>query len=93
VSAFEAAAVGPDFAAVNTTTLARVVGALLTVVLIAAVAALVTAAVMWAWGSHNGNYQLAARGKAGVLVALGAAAAAGAAAGWCNFLIHLGDKI
>jgi hypothetical protein len=85
--------VTPDFSAVTGGTLANAVGALLTVVLVAAVASMVVSAVCWACGEAQGNWQLAAKGKAGLLVALGAAAAAGGGVAWMNFLIHIGETL
>jgi hypothetical protein len=85
--------VTPDFSAVTGNTLASVVGALLTIVLIASVASLVAAAISWAYGEANGNYQLSTKGKTGVLIALGAAALSGAGVVWANFLINVGGKI
>jgi hypothetical protein len=86
-------AVAPDFTAVDTTVLADVIGALLTIVLIAGVAALIMSAVTWAWGSHSGNYNAATRGRIGSLIALGTSAAAGAGVAWCNFLIGIGGTL
>jgi uncharacterized protein YjbJ (UPF0337 family) len=83
--------VGPDFGAVTGDALAQAVGALLTVVLVAAVACLVASGLCWAFGEASGNYQLAAKGKTGTLVSLGAAAAAGGAVAWANFLIDAGS--
>ncbi|MCL1900175.1 MAG: DUF6112 family protein [Promicromonosporaceae bacterium] len=85
--------VSPDFSAVGGNTLASVVGALLTIVLIASVASLVAAAISWAYGEANGNYQMSSRGKTGVLIALGAAALSGAGVAWMNFLIHVGQRL
>jgi hypothetical protein len=51
----------------------KIVGALLTFGLIAALAGLVIAAIVWALGSHSANPHLATRGKTGVLVSLAAA--------------------
>jgi hypothetical protein len=70
-----------------------VVGALLTIVLVAAVAALIAAAICWAYGEANGNYQLSAKGKTGVLIALGTVAAAGAGIAWMNFLLDVGAAL
>jgi hypothetical protein len=83
----------PDFSATNGTILATVVGALLTIVLIAAVASLIICAICWAVGETQGNHQMAAKGKTGVLIALGTAAAAGAGVAWANFLIHIGEGL
>ncbi len=83
----------PDFSAVGGNTLEQVVGALLTIVLIAAVASLIASAICWAIGQSNGNYQLAARGKIGVLISLGTAIAAGAGVAWMNWLIRIGTSL
>ena len=86
--------VTPDFGAFTTgNTLASVVGALLTIVLIAAVASLIASGIIWAFGEINGNYQLAAKGKAGLLIALGTAITSGAAVTWLNFLIRIGEQL
>ena len=85
-----ASAVAPDLTAVAGTALADTVGALLTIVLIAAVASLIASAIAWAYGEAAGNHQAATRGRTGALIALGAAAAAGAAVAWLNFLIGVG---
>ncbi|CEG92725.1 DUF6112 family protein [Propionibacterium freudenreichii] len=70
-----------------------VVGALLTITLIASVAALVVSGVAWAFGASSGNYQLASRGRTGVLVALGAAVLAGGGVALLNWLISVGDQL
>ncbi|MDR1427593.1 MAG: DUF6112 family protein [Bifidobacteriaceae bacterium] len=85
--------ISPDFSAVSGNTLASVVGALLTIVLIASVASLIASAICWAYGEANGNYQLSAKGKAGVLIALGAAALSGAGVAWMNFLLDVGKNM
>ena len=85
--------VTPDTSAVTGTTLESVVGALLTIVLIASVASLIVAAILWAYGQANGNYQIASKGKTGVLVALGAAILSGAGVAWLNFLINVGQQM
>jgi hypothetical protein len=82
--------VGPDFGAVTGATLADAVGALLTIVLVAAVATAVAAGVSWAWGEATGNWQAAARGRTALLVAVGAAALAGAGVGFANWLVGIG---
>jgi len=57
----------------------NIVGALLTFGLIASLAGLVIAAIVWALGHNSSNPHLAGRGKTGVLVALGAAMLVGGA--------------
>jgi len=84
---------GPDFSALNGTGIEQVIGALLTIVIIAAVASLVIAAIIWAIGTGTGNWQLAAKGRIGTLVALGTGAAAGAGVALMNWLIHLGSRM
>jgi len=84
----------PDFGAVGGRDLIlQVLGALLTVVLIFAVLMLLVSAIVWAIAAVHGNYQGASRGRIGVLVALGAAALAGAGVAWLNFLINVGTTI
>jgi hypothetical protein len=70
-----------------------VVGALLTITLIASVAALVVSGIVWAFGASSGNYQLASRGRTGVLVALGVAVLAGGGVALLNWLISVGDQL
>lgn len=74
-------------------TLSSIVGALLTVTLIVAVLMMVISGIIWAVSSSTGNAQSAAKGKAGVFVALGAAVLAGVAITWMNFLLRLGDSL
>ena len=84
--------VGPDFSAVGGNTLASVVGALLTIVLIASVAAIITSATCWAIGEGTGSYHVALKAKIGVLVSLGASVLSGAGVAWMNFLIRMGTE-
>lgn len=84
----------PDFDAVGgRSTLISIVGALLTITLIVAVLMLVICAIVWAVAAAHGNFQSASRGRTGVLVALGAAALAGAGVAWLNFLLNLGSTL
>lgn len=84
----------PDFGSLTgMDSLRDVVGALLTITLIAAVAALVVSGVAWAFGASSGNYQLASRGRTGVLVALGVAVLAGGGVALLNWLISVGDQL
>ena len=73
--------------------LQNVVGALLTVGLIASVAGLAISAAMWAIGSHSTNPVLAGRGKTGVLVACAAAALTGGAVALINFFANAGGAL
>ena len=73
--------------------LRAVVGALLTFVLIVAVLMLIVSAICWAIAAAHGNYSAAAKGRVGVLVALGAAVLAGGGVAWMNWLIALGQRL
>lgn len=73
--------------------LERVIGALLTIVLIVAVLMVVVSAICWALGASHGNHALAAKGRVGVLVGVGAAVLAGAGVAWVNWLIALGQQL
>ncbi len=84
----------PDFGAVGAAdTFGEVIGSLLTIVLIAAVAILLISAAAWAIASATGNPHTAQKARTGVLVALGATALAGAGVAWMNFLLDVGDGI
>lgn len=84
----------PDFGAVGGAGDLRViVGALLMYVLVFAVLAILICAATWAIASTSGNYQSAMRARTGLLVAVGAAALAGAAVAWMNFLIGVGHQL
>ncbi|MDR3106602.1 MAG: DUF6112 family protein [Bifidobacteriaceae bacterium] len=85
--------VAPDFTAVDQTSLGEVVGALLTIALVAAAGSLIVSAVCWAAGESQGNWQLAARGKTGALVSVCAAGLAGAGIAWANWLIAIGQQL
>lgn len=71
----------------------KIVGALLTFGLIAAVAGVVISAVVWAFSSHNGNAHYASRGKMGVVVAAAAAMLIGGADTIITFFQHAGQSI
>ena len=66
----------------------RIVGALLTFGLIAAVAGIALGAIVWALGSHSSNPHHTSRGKAGVLVSAGAAVLIGSADAIVNFFAN-----
>lgn len=84
----------PDTGAIGgRDTLISIIGALLTFVLIIAVLMLVVSAIVWAVSASSGNYQGATRGRTGVLVAIGAAALAGAGVAWMNFLLGIGQTL
>ena len=80
----------PDFSVINASTdLTTVIGALMTVALVVAVAVLVVSAVTWAIATGAGAWQVASRARVGVLVALGGAVLAGAVVAWSTWLLHL----
>jgi len=84
----------PDFGAVGGAgDLRAIVGALLMYVLVFAVLAILICAATWAIASTSGNYQSATRARAGLLVAVGAAALAGTGVAWMNFLIGVGQQL
>jgi hypothetical protein len=71
----------------------KIVGALLTFGLIAAVAGIVLAAIIWAVGSNSSNPHLAGRGKTGVIVACVAALLIGGADILINFFSGAGASL
>jgi hypothetical protein len=73
--------------------LQQMVGALLTVGLIACLAGLVLASMFWAVGHHSANPSIAARGKAGVLVAVVASILVGGANVLVDFFVHAGGAL
>lgn len=73
--------------------LQNIVGALLTIGLIACLAGLVMAAIVWAVGHHSANPSLAGRGKAGVLVAVAASILVGGANVLVDFFVHTGSML
>lgn len=73
--------------------LEHLVGALLTVALVASLAGLALSAIVWAVGNHSANPTLAGRGKSGVLVAFAAAALTGGAVALINFFAGAGATL
>jgi hypothetical protein len=73
--------------------LQNIVGALLTIGLIAALAGLAIAAAAWAMGSHSANPVLAGRGKTGVLVSFVAAGLIGGAVALIDFFSAAGTHL
>lgn len=73
--------------------LKQVVGALFMFVLIIAVLMLIVSAICWVIAAAHGNYSATAKGRVGVLVALGAAVLAGGGVAWMNWLIALGQRL
>ena len=70
-----------------------IVGALLTIALIASLAGLVISASVWAIGNHSVTPALAGRGKSGVLVSFLAAALTGGAVALINFFAGAGAHL
>lgn len=73
--------------------LQQIVGGLLTIGLIAAVAGVALSAIAWAIGSHSSNPHVAGRGKTGVLVSIAAAMLIGAANTLVNFFNAAGGAV
>jgi hypothetical protein len=71
----------------------NIVGALLTIGLVASLAGLVISAIVWAIGNHSINPALAGRGKTGVLVSFIAAALTGGAVTLINFFATAGTHL
>jgi len=71
----------------------KIVGALLTFGLIAAVAGIAIASITWALGSHSANPHLAGRGKTGVVVSCLAALLVGGADILVGFFAHAGSSL
>jgi hypothetical protein len=87
------ASVGPDFGAVDGSSVRRIVGALLTYGLLVAVLMLIVCAAGWAIGSANGSWQTASRAKAGLFAALLGAVLTGGALAWANWLLGVGASL
>lgn len=73
--------------------LKTIIGALMTIVLIVAVLMIVVCAAAWAVCSSQGNFRAVGKARAGLFVALGAAALDGAGMAWMDFLLHLGSGL
>lgn len=71
----------------------KLVGAVLTIAVIAAVAGMLMGATVWALGSHSANPQVQSRGKAGVLASIIAAILAGGALVIINFFYNIGAQL
>lgn len=84
----------PDLGALaGADTLADVAGALLTIALVVAVVMLLVCAITWAIATANGNVPEATKARAGLLVAVGGAAQAGAGVAWINWLLDVGATL
>ncbi len=73
--------------------LERVVGALLTFVLVVAVLMTVVCAAAWGIGHSHGNLRMADRARTGMWVAGGSAIAAGVMTAWLNALLGVGASL
>jgi len=73
--------------------LEKIVGALLTFGLVAAVAGVALSAIAWAVGSHSANPHIAGKGKSGVLVAGAAAMLIGASNTLVTFFTNAGAAV
>jgi uncharacterized protein DUF6112 len=73
--------------------LQNIVGALLTLALLAALAGLAIASAAWAVGSHSANPILAGRGKTGVIVAFVSAGLTGGAVALIDFFSSAGAHL
>lgn len=71
----------------------KIVGALLTYGLIAAVAGIAISAIIWPIANHNANPHWASRGKMGVVVSCGAALLVGCADVLVNFFQNAGSSL
>ncbi len=81
----------PDFGGLGgIIDLKTVIGALLTVILVVAVLMIIVSSIVWALSTSSSNPGVAAKARAGVFVALGAAILAGGGVAWMNWLIDLG---
>jgi hypothetical protein len=84
----------PNFGAIGgAEELQKIVGALLTFVLIIAVLMMVINGITWALASAHGNFQSATKARVGLWVSCGAAVLAGAGVAWVNFLLDVGSTL
>lgn len=87
------ARVHPDFGAAGDPELSRVVGALLTYGLLAAVSMLIVCAVAWALASARGSWHAAEKAKGGLFVALAGTVLIGGCMTWANWLLGIGAAL
>lgn len=85
--------VGPGFGAVAGSRLFPIIGAVLTIVLVIAVAMLAVCAFVWAIASVSGNWQATSKARTGLLISVAGAVLTGGALAWANWLIDLGDAL
>ncbi|MFJ3408217.1 DUF6112 family protein [Promicromonospora sp. NPDC090134] len=90
VTALLVSGVGPDFGAVTGSRLYPIIGAVLTIALVLAVAMFVVCAFVWPIASASGNWQATSKARTGVLISFAGAILTGGALAWMNWLIDLG---
>ena len=73
--------------------LETIVGGLLTIGLVAAIAGLVISAIVWAIGHHSSNPNHSSRGKTGVIASFVAALLIGGADVLINFFVAAGHTL
>ncbi len=73
--------------------LETIVGGLLTIGLVAAIAGLIVSAIVWALGHHSGNPNHSSKGKTGVLASFIAALLIGGADVLINFFVAAGHTL
>jgi Family of unknown function (DUF6112) len=85
--------VTPDAAAPGGTQLGQLINYVGFYAELACLAAVLLGSIIWAVGSHGGNYQASAKGKTTVISALGVALLIGAAAVLVNTFLHIGQQV
>ncbi|MFI8526300.1 DUF6112 family protein [Promicromonospora sukumoe] len=93
VTALLTSGVGPDFGAVTGSRLYPIIGAVLTIALVLAVAMFVSCAFIWAIASASGNWQTTSKARTGVLISIAGAVLTGGALAWTVWLIDLGHTL
>lgn len=73
--------------------LAKLVGGLMYLGLLACVGAVIAGAAAWAWSAHSGNYQAAYAGRKAVLGGFFGALLIGAAAAIVEFAFNAGGSV
>lgn len=73
--------------------LEKIVGSLIVVAVIAAVAGILVSAAVWAIGNHSSNPHRVSQGKTGVVVGAIAAVLAGGAMVLVNFFFNIGQAL
>lgn len=73
--------------------LETIIGGLLTIGLVAAIAGVIISAIVWALGHHSGNPNHSSKGKTGVLASFIAALLIGGADVLINFFVAAGHTL